>query len=141
MTDFDRVARAKHYNVHPSGIECIVLVRLCPFSLGNAIKYVWRAGEKNDIIEDLKKAIWYLDDYTKALDREFDSPPQIVAAGRIAERVQDQRNGNLEGFLRALYGGLENGGPWRFTYKSRVNLASLFVEGMIDNVKRERVMK
>lgn len=30
------------------------------FNLGNAIKYILRAGKKNDYVEDLKKAIWYL---------------------------------------------------------------------------------
>jgi hypothetical protein len=31
------------------------------FNLGNSIKYIWRADLKNDAIEDLKKARWYLD--------------------------------------------------------------------------------
>lgn len=31
------------------------------FCLGNVIKYVTRAGHKNDALEDLKKARWYLD--------------------------------------------------------------------------------
>jgi len=30
------------------------------FNLGNAIKYVWRSDLKNDAIEDLNKAIWYI---------------------------------------------------------------------------------
>jgi hypothetical protein len=30
------------------------------FNLGNTIKYVWRADLKNDAIEDLEKAAWYL---------------------------------------------------------------------------------
>jgi hypothetical protein len=30
------------------------------FCLGNAIKYIWRADLKNDSVEDLKKAIWYI---------------------------------------------------------------------------------
>ena len=30
------------------------------FCLGNAIKYILRAGKKNEKKEDLKKAIWYL---------------------------------------------------------------------------------
>lgn len=53
-----------HYNKHPSGIECIDVVRWFNFNLGNAIKYIWRSGEKdrNKEIEDLEKAIWYLHD-------------------------------------------------------------------------------
>ena len=35
------------------------------FNLGNAIKYIWRADLKNDAIEDLKKAVWYLQDEIK----------------------------------------------------------------------------
>lgn len=31
------------------------------FCIGNAIKYLWRAGEKGDALEDLKKARWYVD--------------------------------------------------------------------------------
>jgi hypothetical protein len=50
-----------HYNAHPSGIECIQVTRLCGFSLGNAIKYVWRSEHKNGA-EDLKKARFYLQD-------------------------------------------------------------------------------
>jgi hypothetical protein len=49
-----------HYN-HPSGIRCIQVARLCGFNLGNAIKYIWRFGDKNGM-EDLKKARWYLND-------------------------------------------------------------------------------
>jgi hypothetical protein len=30
------------------------------FCIGNAIKYLWRADLKNDAIEDLRKAEWYI---------------------------------------------------------------------------------
>lgn len=49
-----------HYKDHPSGIECIDVVEHMNFNLGNAVKYVWRAGLKGDAVEDLEKAIWYL---------------------------------------------------------------------------------
>ena len=45
-----------------SGVECIDVVRHLPFSQGNAMKYVWRAGYKNDIKQDLEKALWYVND-------------------------------------------------------------------------------
>lgn len=57
----DMVNHPQHYNAHPSGIECIEVVRHMNFNLGNAMKYIWRAGEKNGV-EDLKKAVWYLQD-------------------------------------------------------------------------------
>jgi hypothetical protein len=50
-----------HYNNHPSGIECIQITEHFNYCRGNAIKYIWRAGEKGDAIEDLRKARWYVD--------------------------------------------------------------------------------
>lgn len=58
----DMVSHPPHYVGHPSGIECIEITRHMGFNLGNATKYIWRADLKNDAIEDLKKAIWYLQD-------------------------------------------------------------------------------
>lgn len=58
----DRVTRPSHYTSHPSGIECIEVTQDFNFCLGNAIKYIWRAGLKTDnVAEDLAKAVWYLE--------------------------------------------------------------------------------
>jgi hypothetical protein len=51
----------KHYRQHPSGVECIEVTQHCNFCIGNAIKYLWRAGLKGDAVEDLRKAAWYID--------------------------------------------------------------------------------
>jgi hypothetical protein len=56
----DPVAHPRHYTSHPSGVECIQITEHMGFCLGNAIKYIWRADLKNDDIEDLKKAAWYV---------------------------------------------------------------------------------
>ena len=66
----DQVNHPKHYTSDPSGIECINVTRHRNFNVGNAIKYLWRAGLKEDKdrklidkqVEDLNKAIWYLVD-------------------------------------------------------------------------------
>lgn len=50
-----------HYTSHPSGIECITVTEHMNFCLGNAMKYIWRAGLKGDAIEDLRKARFYID--------------------------------------------------------------------------------
>jgi hypothetical protein len=65
----DSVNHPDHYNLHPSGIECIEIVRHMNFNLGNAMKYIWRCGLKDNItdLEDLKKARWYLDDEIRRL--------------------------------------------------------------------------
>ena len=55
----DKVDHPKHYNEHPSGIECIDVVEHMNFNLGNAIKYIWRSDHKNGL-EDLQKAAWYI---------------------------------------------------------------------------------
>lgn len=49
-----------HYTQHPSGVECIQITEHFNFCVGNAIKYLWRAGSKGEYLEDLKKAAWYI---------------------------------------------------------------------------------
>lgn len=64
----DNINHPSHYTSHPSGIECIDIAEHHDFCIGNAIKYLWRAGLKSEDgiskkekqIEDLKKAIWYI---------------------------------------------------------------------------------
>jgi hypothetical protein len=57
----DLVNHPKHYTQHPSGVECIQITEHFNFCVGNAIKYLWRAGLKDDTIQDLCKAIWYIE--------------------------------------------------------------------------------
>lgn len=74
--EHDRVNHPSHYMKHPSGIECIDVTRHYDFCIGNAIKYLWRSGLKSeegmeDIdkqIEDLQKAIWYINDKINQLN-------------------------------------------------------------------------
>jgi hypothetical protein len=70
--EVDNVNSPKHYNAHPSGVECIVVTEHMNFCRGNAMKYLWRAGEKGgpeQEVEDLKKARWYLDREIGRLER------------------------------------------------------------------------
>lgn len=65
----ERVNHPKHYQ-HPSGVECITVARHHDFNIGNALKYLWRAGRKSEEgmsdsqkqIEDLEKAVFYIQD-------------------------------------------------------------------------------
>lgn len=57
----DNVNHPKHYTSHPSGVECTQITTHMGFNLGNALKYIWRCDLKSDSIEDLKKAIWYIE--------------------------------------------------------------------------------
>ncbi len=58
----DLVNHPPHYTAHPSGVECIEISEALPFCLGNALKYIWRAGQKEGVSreQDIWKAIWYL---------------------------------------------------------------------------------
>ena len=66
----NQINNSSHYTNDPSGIECIEITRHRNFNIGNAIKYIWRAGLKEDKdrklinkqVEDLNKAVWYLVD-------------------------------------------------------------------------------
>lgn len=40
------------------------------FHLGNAVKYISRAGKKTDVLEDLRKARWYIDREIQRLEKE-----------------------------------------------------------------------
>lgn len=60
-SDLPDTINPEHYCNHPSGIECIEITKHMNFCLGNAVKYIWRAGLKGDAVEDLKKAIKYLE--------------------------------------------------------------------------------
>lgn len=73
--NLDNVNHPAHYTSDPSGVECIQITKYRDFCIGNAIKYLWRAGLKSDSnvtdkekeIEDLQKAIWYINEKIKML--------------------------------------------------------------------------
>ena len=65
----DPVNKPSHYTAHASGVECIQITEHMNFCLGNAIKYIWRAGLKNDnALEDLRKAEFYIKRQIKLLE-------------------------------------------------------------------------
>lgn len=66
---YDDVQKPKHYNSHPSGVQCIEITRHMNFNLGNAIKYLWRTDHKNGV-QDLEKAVWYIQDEIARLKGE-----------------------------------------------------------------------
>lgn len=67
--EHDPVNHPSHYQSHPSGVECITITECFNFNIGNAVKYLWRAGLKNDIVEDLKKARFYVNREIKRLSK------------------------------------------------------------------------
>jgi Protein of unknwon function (DUF3310) len=70
----------QHYKSHPSGIECSEITRHENFNCGNAIKYIWRRNHKGKAIEDLEKAVWYLNDEIAKLKKEEGVNSSLFAA-------------------------------------------------------------
>lgn len=59
----DAVNHPAHYGGEEDPYEAIKVIEAWKlgFCLGNTVKYISRAGKKDDILQDLKKARWYLD--------------------------------------------------------------------------------
>ena len=83
----ENVSHPSHYTwlKDKCGIEVIDITRHLDFDLGNAIKYILRAGRKPIIneylsddflraaIQDLKKALFYINDKIDMLENEYKS--------------------------------------------------------------------
>jgi hypothetical protein len=99
----DMVNHPPHYLAHPSGLECIDVTRGMTFTVGNAVKYVWRTDLKNGR-QDLEKALWYL---TDAIESQCDSvqPGWYTATLLKLEMVLDYETGLRFQFFDAIVEG------------------------------------
>jgi len=68
-TELHDINQPSYYTAHPGGIEYIEITRHMNFNLGNAVKYIWRAGLKAGSLDgqsmacdDLRKAINYIEE-------------------------------------------------------------------------------
>lgn len=87
------VNRPPHYNSHPAGIEAIDVIRYATnYNLGTAMKYIWRVmwGGKNNDVEDISKAIWYLQDWKK--QRTFDPLQEVAKSSLIFDDPSEERD-------------------------------------------------
>lgn len=92
----DNVNHPKHYTNSKSGVEVIEVTSLLGFDLGNAFKYLARYKSKKLPAEDVKKAVWYLNHYTKCLKKlsctdtcEVQYRPKLLADIRKFIAVED----------------------------------------------------
>ncbi len=137
MSD-DRVNHPSHYTGHPSGIECIQVVEHMTFNVGNAVKYLWRAGVKSETthLEDLRKAAWYIN---REIERLSASPPKphpplVDDSGDVWIWVSEPRNGCSPGYA------LE-GSPFGGTH-SRESVERVYgVERIADQNEVEHALK
>lgn len=99
--EFDDVAKAAHYNRHPSGIECVDIMRPCHTSMGTAIKYVWRYEHKNGV-KDLKKARYYLSD---VLAEGMSHYPPYASRVLLERAIEADDNGDRRVLLSQIVTG------------------------------------
>lgn len=90
MSNIDYVNHPPHYLGHPSGIECIDVTRHMGFNLGNVVKYIWRAGLKDQTptLLDLRKALWYLNNEIDKIAKENEATHQKEVVRDVTEFVK-----------------------------------------------------
>jgi hypothetical protein len=84
----DMVNHPKHYTSHPTGVECIDIIEHMTFNRGAAVKYIWRAGQKHDLIEDLKKAKWFIEREISRIEAQKSRSEEQSSQGRDAPGSQ-----------------------------------------------------
>lgn len=103
----EQVAHPRHYNQHPSGIECIEITEHLPCCLANAVKYIWRCGLKKSSgpLRDLRSAEWYVRrevDRIKRFGLKYVPKPCTDPVWRrLAVRIVHDAQGDLQGDLLA----------------------------------------
>lgn len=72
MSKKELVNNPEHYGGADDPYEAIKVIEawgLC-FHLGNTVKYIARCGKKDEVLQELKKARWYLERKIKNLEGE-----------------------------------------------------------------------
>ena len=75
--NYEHVNHPSHYGGKENPYEAIKVIDAWElgFSLGNTVKYISRAGKKgtDKELEDLRKALWYLQHHIEQLENEIKS--------------------------------------------------------------------
>ena len=66
----EMVDHPSHYNMGKYEAIDVIEDWNLNFNLGNAVKYISRAGHKDDIVQDLKKSLWYIDREIQRLENK-----------------------------------------------------------------------
>ena len=102
----DAIHHPKHYTSDDCGVEAIEITSLLPACISNAVKYVWRCGKKDEDLQELKKALWYVNysignDLPSFVDELSDS----LEFQELVEKVKSHWVGNKYMFIDAVYWG------------------------------------
>ena len=102
----DAIHHPKHYTSDDCGVEAIEITSLLPACISNAVKYVWRCGKKDEDLQELKKALWYINysienDLPSFVNELSDS----LEYEDLINKVKSHWVGNKYMFIDAVYWG------------------------------------
>lgn len=154
----ESVNHPKHYNSHPAGIECIDIIRHYTCDIANALKYLWRAGLKAELgkddadkeIEDLKKALWYIEDYNDnfttyyvAKEKRIKAIVREVTDHSIEEITHGYEPNVCEAMGYLLQTGIIREGEIRqvYTWKFNLKLATRCIQDRIFDIEMQLTNK
>lgn len=82
MSNDEKVNHPAHYGGGDNPYETIKVIEAweLDFCLGNAVKYISRAGKKGDTLEDLKKARWYIERAIQQREVKLDELPRVPSS-------------------------------------------------------------
>ena len=102
----DAIHHPKHYTSDDCGVEAIEVTSLLPACISNAVKYVWRCGKKDEDLQELKKALWYIN---YSIDNDLPSFVNELSDSlefqSLVEKVKSHWVGNKYMFIDAVYWG------------------------------------
>ena len=80
----DPVNHPAHYKA-PNGLEAIDVIEGfgLGFHRGNAVKYLLRAGKKDDAAQDMRKARWYVDRDLQRMSGDMPRPSSVLSQYRL----------------------------------------------------------
>lgn len=93
----EQVNHPQHYGGEDNPYEAIKVIEAwrLGFCLGNTVKYISRAGKKDNALQDLKKAKWYLDRHIESLEKSMEKDTELKNPCRVC-RYKYARNNRLE---------------------------------------------
>ena len=102
----DAIHHPKHYTSDDCGVEAIEITSLLPACISNAVKYVWRCGKKDEDLQELKKALWYINySIDNDLPTFVEGLSDSLEFQDLVEKVKSHWTGNKYMFIDAVYWG------------------------------------
>lgn len=102
----DHIHHPKHYNSQP--IECICITEMYLGNISNLIKYLWRADLKDTKIDNLQKALVYLQREIKRMQRinipkRYKANPELYDLPKTYKELNLTFNENIDKILSIVY--------------------------------------